>query len=62
MKIRALQASGGGGDVVGMSMPTMRSRELPAKRSRSGAASPTRRVTLALLRLTDAAPLIVVRE
>jgi two-component system, oxyanion-binding sensor len=47
---------------MGVSMPTMRSRELPAKRSRSGAASPTRKVTLALLRLTDAAPLIVAKE
>jgi hypothetical protein len=47
---------------MGVSMPTMRSREVRAKRSRSGAPSPARKVTLALLRLTDAAPLIVAKE
>jgi ABC-type nitrate/sulfonate/bicarbonate transport system substrate-binding protein len=47
---------------MGVSMPTMRSGEVRAKRSRSGASSPARKVTLALLRLTDAAPLIVAKE
>jgi ABC-type nitrate/sulfonate/bicarbonate transport system substrate-binding protein len=60
--MRAWQASGGGGDVMGVSMPTKRSTEVPAKRPRSNASGPARRVTLALLRLTDAAPLIVAKE
>jgi ABC-type nitrate/sulfonate/bicarbonate transport system substrate-binding protein len=47
---------------MGVSMPTMRSVEGPVKRPRGGALSPARKVTLALLRLTDAAPLIVAKE
>jgi NitT/TauT family transport system ATP-binding protein/nitrate/nitrite transport system substrate-binding protein len=57
--MHALQASRGGGDVMGVSMPTMRSTE---GRPRAGRSSPVRKVTLALLRLTDAAPLIVAKE